>query len=78
MQSMRDRVSLIRRLARVRRLMDAEIEAEGDEPLPEIEGLERRSRRSGPDEGDREAAARYVGMLPDETGHEEPSPLRFL
>lgn len=35
------------------------------------------SDRSGPCEDDIELTAPYVGILPEETSHEHPSPLRF-
>jgi len=33
--------------------------------------------RSGPCEDDVEVTAPYIGILPDESNHEQPSPLNF-
>jgi len=45
--------------------------------LATCERLLREDERSGPNEDDCEATAPFIGICPDETDHEEPSPLDF-
>jgi hypothetical protein len=50
---------------------------EGEEDSEDILRLLVGNRRSGPCEDDYEATAPYVDMLPEESEHEEGSPLNF-
>lgn len=45
--------------------------------IQEIENIIRRDSLSGPCDDDYEATCPYVGILPEETDNEEPSPLSF-
>jgi hypothetical protein len=42
-----------------------------------LDRLVEQDRRSGPCEDDCEVTAPYIGMLPDESDHEDGSPLNF-
>jgi hypothetical protein len=42
-----------------------------------IDRFHETARREGPCEDDREETAPYIGILPDESEHEEGSPLNF-
>ena len=45
--------------------------------LATIERLQREESLSGPCEDDAEIVCPYIGILPEETDHEEPSRLNF-
>lgn len=45
--------------------------------LATIERLQREESLSGPCEDDCEVTAPFIGICPDDTDHEEPSPLDF-
>lgn len=56
------------------------VDASEDSDLDDVREVERLmdlNRRSGPCDDDYEAACPYVGMLPDESEHENGSPLNF-
>ncbi len=48
-----------------------------DDFLARLERVSERNLQSGPCDDDYETTCPYVGILPDETEDEEPSPLSF-
>lgn len=50
-------------------------EDEFESPIPEFESLDRFNNRAGPCDDDCERTAPYIGMLPDESGKEDGSPI---
>ncbi len=71
-------IARIRERARVVRM--ARLEGTDPEDLPDVQTVRPRDYRfdaSRPCDDDPEAAAPYVGILPEESDSEGPSPLRF-
>lgn len=56
--------------------LDVFSDNDSTQALATIQRLEE-GNRSGPCEDDVESCAPYVGLLPEETAHEDPSPLNF-